>query len=142
MANGSLYQTATGTLASKAVGDRVYGLAIEVDPLVGGQGEFTARGTLGAEVEATAATANVTMTALWQVSKDGSTWIDCANASSNASGVALTTGTATKVTKAIEAPRNVVGYKQVRLAIVVGGTGGSAGDLYKISYTGAAFTGY
>lgn len=143
MSNGALYQTATGTLLGKSAGDRVYGNAIIADPLTGGQGEFTARGCLGAEVEMTAATALLTATAIWQVSKDGTNWIDVAHGPQNPAGVALTTGTAAKVTKAIPAPPNVHGYRSVRLALVSGGaTTGTTGDAYSISYTGAAFTGY
>lgn len=142
MSNGALYQTATLALLGKSPGDRVYGNSIMADPLRGGQGEFTARGTIGAVVEATAATSNLTVTALWQVSSDGSTWIDCAHGPQNPAGVALTTGTAAKVTKAIPAPPNAAGFKCLRLALVIGATTGTTGDTAKISYTGAAFTGY
>lgn len=142
MSNGALYQTVSGNFNGVTSGNRVYGAAIQCDPLWGGQPEFTARGTVGAEVEATAATASLTITAVWQVQKGDGTWIDVAHGPSNPAGVAITTGTAAKKTVAIEAPRNIAGYNQFRLALQVGAATGGASDLYKISYTGAAFTGY
>lgn len=92
---------------------------------------------LSALVTVDAETSTLTMTAQWQVSNDGSTWVDVANGSQNAAGVALATGTAgadAAVTKAICAPDGIYGWKKARIALVTGGATGTTADVYTLSY--------
>lgn len=90
---------------------------------------------LSALVSVTAATSTLTFAAKWQVSVDGSTWLDIANGSQNAAAVVLATGTAAIVTKVIPAPDSVYGYPYARVAVVNAVATGAAGDLYAMSYS-------
>lgn len=93
---------------------------------------------LSALVTVDAETSTLTFTAKWQVSNDGLTWVDVANGSQNAAGVALATGTGgadAAVSKAIPAPESVYGWRKVRIALVTGGTTGAAVDTYAMSYS-------
>lgn len=91
-------------------------------------------GSLSARVQLTAATATITMATKWQVSVDGSTWIDITNGPQNAASVVVTTGTSAIVTKIIPPSDAIYGYPWVRLAVVTGVATGAAGDLYVIDY--------
>jgi 3-hydroxyisobutyrate dehydrogenase-like beta-hydroxyacid dehydrogenase len=95
---------------------------------------------LSALVSVTPATASLTFTAKWQVSNDNSTWVDFVT-STNAAGVALATGTATIVTKVLDAPVSIYGWQWARLALVTGGATGGTSDLYAIGYCGRLLTG-
>lgn len=93
---------------------------------------------LSALVIALADTNTMTVTAKWEVSNDGSTWLDLANEPQNPAGVAIATGTAgadTAVTKVIPAPEAVYGWRKARLALVVGVATGAAGDTWSIGYS-------
>lgn len=139
---GSTYQPASGTFASKSVGDRVYGASVEIDPTMAAPAEWSAPGTRGAEIEVTLATANATVALVWQGIKPDGTAVDLLPAPQNPTPVVFSTGTAAKKTANVGMPPNGAGYKQVRLSLVLGGTGGSAGDTWKVSYTGACWGGY
>jgi hypothetical protein len=92
---------------------------------------------LGALVTVDAETNTLTFTAKWQVSNDGTTWVDVANGSQNAAGVALATGTAgadAPVSRMISAPDGVFGWRKARLALVTGVATGAAADTYSIGY--------
>lgn len=93
--------------------------------------------TLSANVYAKATTSTLTLTAKWQVSDDGATWID-AYGSNRAANVAIVTGTGSAVTDtiAVTAPEAVYGHRYSRLLVVSGvGVGGGAGvDEFSISY--------
>lgn len=92
---------------------------------------------LSALVTVDAESASLTFTAKWQVSNDGSTWVDLANGSQNAAGVALATGTAgadAAVTRAIPAPDGIYGWKKARIALTTAGATGAAADTYALSY--------
>ena len=93
--------------------------------------------SLSATVYTKATTSTLTLTAKWQVSKDGSTWVDC-YAMNNAALVAQVTGTGSAVsaTRNLEAPRSVSGMLYARVAVVSGvGVGGGAGtDECSIEY--------
>lgn len=96
---------------------------------------------LSALVSVTAATATLTLAAKWQVSVDGSTWLDIANGSQNAAAVVLATGTAGIVTKIVPAPDSIYGYPFARVAIVTGVATAGASDLYAMSYSYRQLTG-
>lgn len=92
---------------------------------------------LSALVAVLAETNTLTFAAKWQVSNDGSTWVDVTNGPQNAASVVLATGTAgadSTVTKAIEAPPSVYGWRKARLSLVTGGTTGNSADTYAIGY--------
>jgi len=96
--------------------------------------------SLVALVSFTAATSTLTATGKWQGSNDNSTWVDLAS-SNNAANVTYTTGTATIVTKSLDAPQGAYGWKYVRFVFVTGVATGAAGDLYSIAYSYRQLTG-
>lgn len=88
------------------------------------------RQTLSARVTALVTTSSLTLTAKWQVSDDGSTFIDCAAAPNNPANVAFATGTGVGVTTKINvpAPAGVYGVRYARLVLTSGvGVGGGSG---------------
>lgn len=92
---------------------------------------------LSALVTVLAETSGLTLTPRWQVSNDGSTWVDFVHGSQNAAGVALATGTAgadSPVSKVYAAPESIEGWRFARIAIGVGGTNGTSSDTYSVSY--------
>jgi len=94
-------------------------------------------GTLSAVYVVDAETNTVTLAAQWQVSDDGATWIDIANAPQNPAAVVLATGTDgadAAVTRAVPAPMAVHGFRYARARVVVGGTTGATVDTHSISY--------
>lgn len=90
-------------------------------------------GTLSATVTATAATSTLTITGKWQVSRNGSSWSDCFP-QNNAAQVTITTGTASEVTRVVEAPDGVYGFPFARYVITTGVASAGAGDQYAIAY--------
>src|SRR6185312_1951752 len=95
---------------------------------------------LTALVSVTAATSTITFTGKWQVSSDNSTWVDIVGGN-NAANVTFATGTATIVTKALDAPQGAYGWKYARFVLVTGVTTGGASDLYSIAYSYRQLTG-
>lgn len=91
-------------------------------------------GSLSARVQLTAATSTITMATKWQVSVDGTNWIDVVNGPQNAASVVIATGTAAIVTKIIPAIEIIYGYPYARLSVVTGVATGATGDLYVIDY--------
>lgn len=90
---------------------------------------------LAALLDVTADTASFTWTAKWQGSNDETTWVDLANGSQNAAGVALATGGAvTNKNTVLEAPQSVYSYRFARCSLVTGGDTGAAADVYSIAY--------
>lgn len=93
---------------------------------------------LSAKLVVLAETNTLTLTAKWQISRDGTTWVDVANGPQNAAGVALATGTAgadTAVTRQVLCPDEIVrSAPWVRVAVVAGATNGTVNDTYAISY--------
>lgn len=124
--------SSSGTLDTLASGSVVGGTAVDL----GDNARQKVR-SLSALVTVDAETSTLTMAAKWQVSNDGSTWVDVANGSQNAAAVVLATGTAgadASVSKAIPAPDAIYGWRKARIAIVTGGTTGAAEDTYALSY--------
>lgn len=129
---------ATGPIvAPPAVPGATTALSGAAGTVVGGASLSTAKvepGTLYAHVYAKAGTASLVLTGKWQVSADGSTWIDCVLPNS-AVNVALVTAAA-NVTQRISAPNAALGKRYCRFAIVTSGAtavGGST-DEYSIGY--------
>lgn len=90
---------------------------------------------LQAIVNVTAATNTLTWSGKWQVSTDGSTWVDC-KPSNNAAQVTISTGTATATGDvSYDAPLQVYGASYARYALVNGVATGGATDLYAIAYS-------
>ncbi len=92
---------------------------------------------LSALVVADCETNTMTMTGVWQVSNDNSTWVTVTNGPQNAAGVLFATGTAgadATVTKCFQAPDAVYGWRWSRFAIQNLVTTGAATDTYLIGY--------
>lgn len=105
--------------------------------VMGKPGASPRPGTLSAKVYAKATTNTLTITAKWQVSDDGSTWID-AYGPNRAANVAIVTGTGSAVTDTVNiaAPDGVYSWNYSRCIAVSGvGVGGGAGvDESSVSY--------
>lgn len=126
------HSTGELNLNGLAAGSTVNGNAVDI----GDNARQKVR-NLSALVAVDAETNTLTITAKWQVSNDGVTWLDVTNGSQNASGVALATGTAgadAVVTRAISAPSAVYGWRKARIALVTGVAAGTTSDLYTLSY--------
>lgn len=94
-------------------------------------------GSLCAEVTVDAETSTLTLSAVWQVSVDNSTWLTVANGPQNAAAVALATGTAgadADVTKVLQAPDCVYSFTYARCAVTNGAQTGAAADTYSVKY--------
>lgn len=119
----------TGALTSVAAGTFTAGATVnstQVRP-----------GTLTAKYVVDAETDTITIEAAWQVSIDGSTWVDLAYAPNNPAAVVLATGTAgadAAVTKVVPAPQGASGWRFVRAGVVNKVAEGTANDTYSISY--------
>jgi hypothetical protein len=90
--------------------------------------------SLVAVVVMTVKTTSLTLTPKWQVSADGSTWVDLFLPSSTAN-VASAAGTGAEVvtTRGISAP--VTGFKYARMVLVTAGaTAHATDDKYSVSY--------
>jgi len=90
-------------------------------------------GTLSARLAVTAATATLTLAALWEVSINGTTW-EQARGLSNAAPVVLTTGTSAALVRHVDAPSAAYGHRFARCSILIGGTTAGASDLANVSY--------
>lgn len=91
-------------------------------------------GTLSVDANCTANTNTHTMTILWQVSEDNTTFYTLVPVN-NAANVVLVTGTGSDVTarKVFPAPEQVFGWKYVRPAILCGTATGTADDTYTLT---------
>lgn len=92
---------------------------------------------LSALVTVDCETSTMTMAGKWQVSNDGTTWVDVTNGPQNAASVVFATGTAgadADVTRAFEAPSAVYGWRKARFAITNGVAAGNTVDTYSIGY--------
>jgi hypothetical protein len=79
-------------------------------------------GTLSADITVDAETNTITISHIWEVSNDGTSFVACAP-SNNAATVVLATGTSgsdASVNKVVEANQAVYGYKYARLRLVTG----------------------
>jgi len=90
------------------------------------------KGTLSAKFTVDAETDTIQISGLWQVSKDGSTWVECNPAWLLATGTA---GADATVTKTIDAPLAVYGYRYARAAVRNAVVDGLIADTYQISYS-------
>jgi hypothetical protein len=109
----TVVSVASTTLNGTTAGSTVGGTATQTSEL--------ALDTLSCKFTVNAKTNTMTITGKWQVSDDNSTWVDMPP-ENNAAIVALATGDGVGVaaTKALPAPRGVLGWKWVRPAILVG----------------------
>lgn len=119
--------TASGNLNTLAAGTITGGSAVktyDVEP-----------GTLSVLATIDAETANLTITVLWQVSTDNSTYYTLTPVN-NAANVVLATGTAggdAAVSKVFPAPDGVMGWPYVRAAVTNGVETGTANDTYSLT---------
>ena len=93
--------------------------------------------SLSALVTVLAETNTITMTAVWEVSNDQSTWYR-AEGSSNPTPTAVGTGTAgadAAVTRALSAPLTVYGWRFARCSILNGVATGTTSDTYSVRYS-------
>jgi hypothetical protein len=128
----------TYTAISGAAPQTVTGNAISIPNPLAGSGNAIATGSLSALVVANITANTMTVSGKWQVSADGSTWYNCANAPQNAAAVAIATGTGSLVTTSlvVPAPDSVYGWSKARFVLTTGAAaGGGAGiDEAAISY--------
>jgi hypothetical protein len=87
------------------------------------------KGTLSAKFAVVANTATIQISALWEVSRDGVTWVEA-----NPPWL-LATGTTTLVTRAVDAPLAVYGYRYARGSVRNAVVDGLIADTYRISYS-------
>ena len=126
----------TGTLDSVSNGATVTGPNLVVN-----NGARRLVANLSALVTVEAETENLTMTAKWQGSNDGSTYYDI-NDQRNVARTVLATGTAGDDAAAsfvIDAPAAVYGLRNARCVLVVGGDDGAVTDTYSIGYNWVDF---
>jgi len=93
-------------------------------------------GTLSAKFVVDAETDTITLSAIWQVSDDNSTWVRFKSAD-NVTPTVLATGTGgadAAVTVAVPAPQGVYGWRYVRAGVLVGVTTGAAADTATVAY--------
>ncbi len=94
------------------------------------------RGTLSARCSVDAETSSLTLSAVWEVSDDGTNWRAMRD-SVNATPVVLATGTGgadAAVVRNITAPAGVYGCRYARCSIGVAGATGTSSDLATVSY--------
>jgi|GEM_PF-1456171 hypothetical protein len=99
-------------------------------------------GTLSALCTTRAATSTLTITAVWQVSVDGTTYYDVAGTANNAANVAVATGTVAAASLCVPAPDAIYAYPWARLRFVTGvttanGTTDYGGAVYRYLRAGA-----
>jgi hypothetical protein len=124
--------SSSGDFNGSAAGTVKSGSAVDI----GDNARLKVKG-LSALVSADCETSTMTLAASWQVSNDGSTWVDVANGPQNAASVVFATGTAGAdpvVNKAFPAPDAVYGWRKARLVLTNGVTTGGAADVWTISY--------
>jgi hypothetical protein len=122
----------SGNANGLAAGSVIAGNAIML-----GDGSRIKRTFLSALITVLAETNTLTFSFKWQVSNDGSTWVDVANGTQNAGAVAIATGTSgadTAVSKVFPFPDNCLGWKFARWALVTGGATGTSSDTYAGGY--------
>lgn len=103
-----------------------------------------AAGTLSCLFTVEAETNTLTISPLWQVSDNNSTWYSV-GPSNNAAVVALATGTAgddAVVSRVVVAPSEVMGWKYVRAAVTNGVATGGATDTYSMTVHYRRFNGF
>lgn len=125
-------QSTSPTLTSVAAGSDGAGATLLMSKVVAG--------SLSATCVFEAETNTLTLTPVWQVSNDGSTFLDV-YPENDAAYVAMATGTSgddAAVTRVISAPAGVYGWRYARCNARVGVTTGTANDLATISYNYAA----
>ena len=92
--------------------------------------------TLSATVTVDAETNTITISALWEVSNDDTTWVRCTPLN-NAAIVVLATGTAgadTAVARVIAAPDSAYGWRYARCSVLNLVADGLIADTYAIGY--------
>lgn len=130
MSRLNVYLPVSGNLNTLVAGSTVNGGSLLVSDSV-----RVKLKNLSAQVSATAATATLTVSFKWQVSIDGTTFLDVANGPQNAASVVFTTGTSAIKSGVIQAPEAVYAWAYTRIVLVTGVATGAAGDLYTMSYT-------
>jgi len=119
--------TASGTLNTLVAGTITGGTAIktyDVEP-----GTLSVLATVDAETE------NITVTVLWQVSTDNSTYYTMTPVN-NAANIVIATGTSgadAAVSKVYPAPDGVMGWPYVRAAVTNAMATGAAADTYSLT---------
>lgn len=120
---------ASSNLSGQAAGTVVGGPVVEI----GDNARQKVR-NLSALISITLNTASLTATFKWQVSNDGTTWVDVTNGSQNAAGVSVGTGSIAALSRAFEAPQAVYGWRKARIAFTTGGATGGVADAYSLGY--------
>jgi hypothetical protein len=120
--------SSTGTFNTVASGASVNGTTIQIDGVE--------TGTLSALAVLDAETNTITLTPYWQVSADQTTWYNVVNQVNSAFTVTATgtAGADATVSRVVDAPMSVYGWRFCRVAVLVGGTTGTTNDTYTLSY--------
>lgn len=124
--------TTSGNLNTLVAGTITPGATLQVST--------AAFGTISATCTFLAETNTITLSAVWQVSNDASTWLRAVD-ENDAAPVAVGTGTAgadSAVTRVVAAPRTVYGWRYVRCGVLNGVVTGATADTYSIAYNYAA----
>ena len=122
---------ASGTFNAVGAGSDVTGAAIFMGNIAPKVKSLSVKLVLDIETD------TITVSGVWQVSNDNSTWVDVANGSQNAAAVVFGTGTAgadASITKVLQAPDAVYGWQWARIALRVGVTTGATADTYALGY--------
>ncbi len=122
----------TGTADTLAAGSTIAGATLEM-----GDNSRQKIRNLSAYIDVDIETTSLTLTAVWQVSNDGSTWRNVANGTQNAAGVVIGTGTGgadASIQKVFDAPGAVYGWRKARFTVLTAGATGAAVDTYTFSY--------
>jgi len=114
--------SASGTFSGTAAAGTKNGTAVPVNDVEDG--------TLSAYLAVAIVTSSFTITPKWMVSQDNSTYL----AIEDQNNTAVTAISATETT-VLEAPKASAGWPYTRLTLVAGGTTGTTGDTYEVSYT-------
>ena len=132
----------TGTLENNVAGT-VEGGTVAAGTVVKIGPEWQKVANLSALVTVDCETNGMTMAGVWQVSDNGTDWVN-ATPGNNAANVTIATGTSgsdASVTVAIAAPNSVYAWKFARLALINGSQTGGATDTYSIGYCYRKLTG-
>ncbi len=122
----------TGTFNGVAPGSRVNGATLKL-----GQLQFPKLESLSAKVAVLAETDTFAVSAVWQGSTDGASFVDLANTPWNTAAVPLATGTAgadSLTTIVIGAPESAYGYQYARMSLQASGTTGATQDTWSVNY--------
>jgi hypothetical protein len=96
--------------------------------------------SLQALLSLTPNTSGITFAPVWQGSNDATTWVNISG-SNGAAAVAISTGTLTATSYAVDAPTQFQAWRYIRITILVGVHTGGAADVGNVGYNYRQLTG-